>query len=469
MERITRRITYKENQTLFLPKNHPLSFLSKYQLNVILKGRSVKDMDRFLCPIYCRRCGGSFTKHSDDRFTCCNKKNTKIKCRNGCSYFELKCYFIDLYDHHVIHINKSSSPTPDHILITFNENKRLEERTILLASPNKCDRNKEGYLIPFYSDDHKFKLNVAQLRDTFICPYDYSRPEPDFNKIQPTYPIQNSHHYQYSFNKLNAPNAPNIEYRTYKTNTSNRMNRTNRINEINSVNERNRMNTFNEINAINGMNSTYDIFGASDSDSTLNDGDSDTKNKTSSKKFYLSESINDKNDTVNKPNLNSTDLTTFKFNYTRNKNKRIRIENEIENKNKNENENENENEGEWKGDNEYTHKCRQDNKYEYKYSSNHDEDYKYNSNSNDNNNNYKYHLNSNDNSNNYKYHSNDNDNNNNYKYHLNSNDNSNNYKYHSNDNDNNNNYKYHSNDNDNNNNYKYHSMIMIITITTNTI
>jgi len=46
-------------------------------------------------------------------------------------------YFIDLYDHYVVHTNKSSSPEPDHFLITFKENEKLEERTILLASPNK--------------------------------------------------------------------------------------------------------------------------------------------------------------------------------------------------------------------------------------------------------------------------------------------------------------------------------------------
>ena len=167
-----RRITFKNNQTLFIPKVHPLSFLSKYQLNVILKGKGPRTQLN-LCPIYCRRCGGSFTKHSEDRFTCCNKKNPNIKCRNSCSYFDIKLYFIDLYDHNVISINQSGLPNPDHYLLTFNKNNQMEDLSIIFGSPNKNDSKKDGYKCPLLSNGTRLPLNISQLRDIFNCPYDY--------------------------------------------------------------------------------------------------------------------------------------------------------------------------------------------------------------------------------------------------------------------------------------------------------
>jgi len=66
-----------------------------YHYSFILSGKN-QSTDGRPIPIRCRRCGGTFTKTSETRLTCINKK--KKRCNNGCHFTYLKAYLIDLYD-----------------------------------------------------------------------------------------------------------------------------------------------------------------------------------------------------------------------------------------------------------------------------------------------------------------------------------------------------------------------------------
>ena len=77
-----------------------------YHLSFILSGKR-HSTDPGPCPIYCRRCGGTFTKKSVSRLICINRK--KRGCKNGCNFNVHKGYLIDLYNQVIVSLSNKGS------------------------------------------------------------------------------------------------------------------------------------------------------------------------------------------------------------------------------------------------------------------------------------------------------------------------------------------------------------------------
>ena len=135
-----------------------------YHYSFILSGKT-QSTDGRPTPIRCRRCGGTFTKTSETRLICINKK--KKKCNNGCPFTSLKAYLIDLYDHGIVSLNENKTE------ITFKNGKKFI--TLPFKSPNPKDELKTDIKKPLTG--HTRPLDVLKLRNHFCCEFDYYRPE----------------------------------------------------------------------------------------------------------------------------------------------------------------------------------------------------------------------------------------------------------------------------------------------------
>ncbi|KAL6589666.1 hypothetical protein LY90DRAFT_513536 [Neocallimastix californiae] len=84
-----------------------------YHLSFILSGKR-HSTDPGPCPIYCRRCGGTFTKKSVSRLICINRK--KRGCKNGCNFNVHKGYLIDLYNQVIVSLSNKELEDKEEII-----------------------------------------------------------------------------------------------------------------------------------------------------------------------------------------------------------------------------------------------------------------------------------------------------------------------------------------------------------------
>eukprot|EP00833_Pecoramyces_ruminatium_P013694 jgi/Orpsp1_1/1187726/evm.model.d7180000059693.2 len=153
-----------------------LQFVGVIHLSFILNGKR-QNAESNRCPIRCRKCGGTFTKTSDARLICNNKKKRGIMCNNSCAFGALKAYLMDLYNHQIIETSSGSNNEP---FITFKK----EGKSVKLNffSPNKEDLKRKELFEPL-SVAEKFLISPNNLRSYFCCEYDYYRPNIEDKEI----------------------------------------------------------------------------------------------------------------------------------------------------------------------------------------------------------------------------------------------------------------------------------------------
>lgn len=173
------KIFYFENVGYRLRRT-PFSFASLFHFSFLLQDNFKRFLNEHIVPIKCARCHKKFTRDVRKYNFYCSGKNHNEKGKTSVSYFAIKAFLIDLYNHGRVQIQKemSKDTTRNHYNLIFNDGKGNKVE-IKFENPNETQKNNPDlYKLIEWGLNRKpqvFDKPILSLRDDIECDFDYIR------------------------------------------------------------------------------------------------------------------------------------------------------------------------------------------------------------------------------------------------------------------------------------------------------